>query len=693
MKKLFLILSLLIILIIGSVYGLLFTKSGNELIASYIENKINDEQKDVKFKVNNFVLTFNTINFDATINDNSNINIAGNLEIFKKIVDLKYDINIKDLSKLQNLTKQKLNGPFSTSGIFKGNEKHSIIEGISSIAKSDTKYSLNLVDFTPKNIYFTINNAILEELLTLVNQAQYAKGIISITGDIKNTDLEYLDGSIVATLTRGKIVNEIINKEFKQNIQSTINFKSDINAKLTPNKILVKSDLITSLADLFVDETLINLKTNKITSDYKIDVKNLAKLEGVIGKKLNGNFLTTGKVLVENNNIKIDGISDIFESKTSYDISLENSKAKYIKFTIDDGKIDKLLHMLNEPVYSTGDFKVIADVKNANLESLDGQIATKITNGKVIKEVVNSVFDQDIKKNISFSGEVQTKLIPNQAVSKTTINSALANLSIKESIFNFKDASFLSDYLLSIPDLNKLQDITSTKMRGAININGNIKNKDKSLLVTGNSNLLGGALDFNLKNDDLNANVKDIEVKQLTHMLYYPETFDSKAALNLNYNLLLKKGKLKGNLLNGHFLPNDFSTLLNQFAKFDLTREIYNTAVINSDINDKILSSTVNMKSKNTTIDVTSSVLNLEKSTVDAKINAKIKTTEFGVKVKGNTSNPKISIDSNSLLKNQINKQLDKNKDKIEEKLNKALKGKLDDEKTKDLIKNFKSLF
>jgi uncharacterized protein YxeA len=77
MKKFFIGLTILIILIVGAVYGVLFTKSGNGFVASYIENKVNDEQKDVQLKVNDFTLTFNTINFNATISDNSNINIAG----------------------------------------------------------------------------------------------------------------------------------------------------------------------------------------------------------------------------------------------------------------------------------------------------------------------------------------------------------------------------------------------------------------------------------------------------------------------------------------------------------------------------------------------------------------------------------------------------------------------------------------
>lgn len=49
-------------------------------------------------------------------------------------------------------------------------------------------------------------------------------------------------------------------------------------------------------------------------------------------------------------------------------------------------------------------------------------------------------------------------------------------------------------------------------------------------------------------------------------MMFNPEIFDSKGSFNLDYNSLTKKGEITGSLLNGHFLENDFSILVNQLA-------------------------------------------------------------------------------------------------------------------------------
>jgi hypothetical protein len=347
MKKLFLSLTAIILIVLGSIYGVLFTKYGNGLISSYIEKKVNDNQENVKLKVNDFTLTFKTINFDAKINDDSQILISGDLAIFKQSLDLKYDIKINDLSTLKNLTKQDLKGPFSTNGIFKGNKHESVIQGVTNIALSQTEYYVNLVDFEAKNIHVDLKDAKIEELLLLLNKPIYAKGNLNITADIKNIDVDNLDGSIVANISKGKINNEVVNKEFSQTIQSSINFQSDINASLLGKNVEIKSELITSLADIFLDKTIIDLEKNKIISDYKVDVKNLNKLEGIIGKKLNGDFLTAGNIFVENSLLLVTGNSNIFESSTTYELKIKDSALQNINFKIQNSKLEKLLHMLN----------------------------------------------------------------------------------------------------------------------------------------------------------------------------------------------------------------------------------------------------------------------------------------------------------------------------------------------------------
>ena len=450
MKKIFLSLSLIIILILGSIYGLLFTKFGNNIVSSYIEKKVNLDQKDVKLKVDDFTLTLNYLNFDAWINDNSKINISGDLSLFRKSVDLKYDIKINDLSTLKNLTNQEFKGPFITNGIFTGNEQEAIIQGNSDFARSQTKYYFNMENFEPKNINIQVKNAKIEDLLVLLNEPVFAKGDINIIADIKNADISKLDGMVISKITNAKIDNEIVNKEFKQNLQIPITFESDINAILSPNKAEIKSSLISSIAEIFMNRTVIDLSTNNIKTDYKIDIKNLSKLESLISKRLNGGLITYGSLKAFDETIQIEGDSDIFSGISKYNAEFKDSKLSNIKFSIENARLEKILQVINEPIYSNGEVNIFADLKNTNVDKLDGTVNSRIINASIINEVANAVFKQNLKEKVTYDLNIDTNLVPNQAISSANIESSLGNLTIKKAVYDFKEDSLNSDYLLNI---------------------------------------------------------------------------------------------------------------------------------------------------------------------------------------------------------------------------------------------------
>lgn len=501
MKKLFFGLTFLIILIIGGAYTLLFTAPGNSFVASMIESKVNEGQQDVNMKVNDFKLTMNDILFNATLDGNSTINVEGALNIFAKNVDLKYNLDIKDLSKLQNITKQKLNGPFSTNGTVKGDQQEAFVKGVSKVASGDTKYDVKLIDFKPSNILYTM------------------KGV----------------------------------------------------------------------------------------------------------------------------------------------------------------KIDELLYVLNQPKYATGLIDIDANIKNADIKNLDGKVLTNISKGKVNNAVVNKQFQQKLKQAIVFKGEIVTDLVKTQAISKVDMNTTVTNLDMAKAVFDIEKGEFVSDYTINFTSLAKLYDFTQTKMRGAAKFTGNIKQAAGLLKVDGKSNLFGGNINFNLLNNDFKAKVDGVEVKNLIHMLYYPEIFTSKSNIDVNYNLLTKVGKVDGNLLNGQFVRNEFSDIINTFAQFDLTKEVYEKVQINSDLNKDIIKTVVDMKSKHTTIKVPNSTLNTAKSTIDALVQAKILKYEFDTKVSGSLSDPKVKVDTKAFLKGKIGSKVKEKTDEIKKKAEDKIKEKLGD--------------
>ncbi len=673
MKKLFFFLAILIVVILGGAYGLLFTKSGNSYVATIIEDKVNEGQKDVNLKVNSFELTLSDIAFNATLDDNSIVNIEGKLALLSRSVDLNYDINIKDLSKLQNITKQKLNGSFSTKGIIKGNQKQAFVKGESSVASSNTIYDIKLVDFKPSNILFNMENAKIEELLHMVNQPIYANGNYSIAANIKNANLGFLDGLVRTKITNGTINEKVINKELKQNSKTPISFIANTTTTLVGNKADVKVDFNSSIADLDIKKAIINLEAVTINSDYKLFVKDLSKLEALTNQKFNGSFSTNGTVKIDNGVAIVSGDSDIFASNTKYDINAVYWKPQDINVTVNNAKIESILNFVNQPNFANGVMNIDAKIKSADIKNLDGKIITTILESSVNNPVVNEQFNQKLNQKIFFKGNVITNLAGTKAISKVDLDTTLTNLDMAKVVYDIEKSEFTSDYTVNFVDLSKLYDITQQKMRGSAKLTGNIKQAKDLLSVDGSSKLFGGELTFNLLNDDFKAKIDGIEVKDLTHMLYYPEIFTSKSNIDVNYNLATKNGKVDGKLIEGQFIRNQFSDIINTFAQFDLTKEIYEEVQLKSEINDNIINSFVDMKSKYTTIKVPSSTIDTKKNTINALVQATITKYSFDTKIKGDLSNPKVSVNTKAFLKDKIDKKTEKYKNKIEEQIQKKL--------------------
>lgn len=688
MKKLFLWLTLLIVFIAVLAYSIVFSKFGNELIASYIENKVNNPQQNIKFKVTNFRLRVDSLDFNAVINENSNISVNGALSIWNRWVDLKYDIKITDLSILNNLINQNLKSELFTNGVFKGDYQSAIIQGFSNIANSETKYNLVLKDFKIKDIFLELKNAKIDEFLNFMNKPHYLNGDLTINANIKNIDNNNLDGKLIANISKGQLENDVINKEFNQTFSSKINIDGDIEASFLGKNAEIKTQLLTSIGNLILEKTLVDLEKDRVVSDYKFEAKNLQKLESVLGRKLIGDFNTTGNILYDNLILSVDGNSDIFESSTVFRFKLEDNIAKDISFKVENTKIEKLLDFLNEPIYATGDLNVQGEIQNSNLEELSGTIISKISDAKLVNEVVNAVFKQELKTPVNFDMALNNQFIPNKIVSQMVLNSSLANLSAENAIYDLVEGVLKSDYLLKISSLDNLKDFTKTKLRGKLDIKGELEKKDMFLFATGKSSVLGGKLDFTLKNDDLTASLNDVSVKELSYMMYKPEFFNSRGDFSLNYNTITKQGNLVGKFFNGSFLPNDLALLINHLAKFDLTKEIYETVDLNSDINDNLLTSNFLMKSENTQIESKEAITDFDKNFIDAKLNTQIKNRSFNLSLMGEMNKPKISLGAEELLKNEIDRKLEKNRDKIEEKLNKVLDGEVDNEKAKELLKN-----
>jgi len=268
--------------------------------------------------------------------------------------------------------------------------------------------------------------------------------------------------------------------------------------------------------------------------------------------------------------------------------------------------------------------------------------------------------NQDIKMNKDYNLTMQTNSIVKNGVilSKIRFTSGLLSFKVNKNRFNLKNKTMKTDYSVNIPDLQKLKFITGQNLRGRLVASGNILKTNK--LLSGTSKLPFGNLNFVLKNSILNANLLKINASKLLYTLGYYRIFRSGGDVNLIYNLSKKSGKFNGNFINGRIYADNLSRLIKQLTRFDIAKELYKTALINGTILKNRITANLDMKSANTAINSKDTIIDLNRSQINSRLQFRIKKTRFFAHVYGNIHKPKINIDASQFIKSIGKKHLNK---------------------------------
>lgn len=670
MKKLFISLFGFLFLVAVGIYSLLFTSVGNSILSPFIESKIN-ESLNIKATLKKFSLSPSTIDIVLKLDKDSFIEAKGKYSLFSKSFDIDYDIKVINLALLKPIIEAKIRGPFATTGRAYGDLNVINIQGKTDVARSKSKYNVVLNEFKPTTLIAKIDNLHIQDILYMLYQPKFLAGTVQIDSNLNSLDPKNLKGTINLVMNNGVINREIFKKEFNVNLPKTT-IKLEADANLNKTKIDYSTKILSNLAKI-TSNGLVDTKNLNFDLNYILNIKELALFQPIIDTKLQGPFNTKGIVKGDKNLLKIKGDSDIAASLTKYELFLKDLKPDSLILDIKKAKLQKLLYLASLPIYADADIDLRAKLDNLDIDNLLGDILFEIKNGKTFPKVLYEEFNLTDAK-IGF--EAISKTIFKNSVAKTnlSIDSSVAKADIKEAIFDIKNSTFALDFTLYVPDLDKLYFVTKKHLKGDIRIVGDVK-KDKDLLVVAHSNILGGRIDFRLLNDELTKKIRGINVIELTNMLIYPKIFDSTMDADLSYNLASKKGKFIANLFDGRILPNKMTFLLNQMAKFDITKEIYKKITIDGKIDNKMIISNLEMQSRLTHISSKDAILDLDKNRVDAKLKIDIKKKPVYVKIRGDINKPKVSIDAKSIIKEKAKKEIIKKvPGKYKEQLNEVLK-------------------
>jgi len=446
-----------------------------------------------------------------------------------------------------------------------------------------------------------------------------------------------------------QIAQKKINKEYKN-----LNFKIN-KFVLRPTKLRLDASFDGAKLNVSGNISIFTLGLNLV---YDLNVTDLKPLANSFKQNFNGTYFTKGTIKGKHELYLVKGMDNLAGGEGNYTVKLDGSHIKSLKLDVKNLKVKKLEAMLGKSSYITGgSLELNANIKNANFHKLDGNITSRFSKITLSKRKLNKDFSLGLQKNLKLNFVSNSILKKNKISSSMDLNSSLGNIKIKKSELDIKKKNLSADYQIFIPNLAVFNKISGAKLQGEVSVLGKIK-KDKNFIVDGHSNLLGGEVNFVLKNNKINANLNHVRLKYFLKTLSYPQIFDSYTNARLSYNLKNKNGTLKGEMIDGHFLKNQLSEMLIRFTSFDLNSEIYKKIFFASKIDQNILNSKIDMQSKNTRIQVLSSAINLKKSKVDSILRIKIKNAVFDSTISGDLRHPDMRVNLSKIIEAQFKKKI-----------------------------------
>ena len=430
MKYLLSILALLLI-IIGLAYGLLFTSPGNNILKPVIESKIS-QNVPLPTKLETFVLRLDRFELLLKIGDDSVIETKGRMNLAAQSIDASYSVDIKDLASLQKLTDMKLKGPFKTEGIVKGGKKLLKIEGVSDVAKSDTKYDVTLKEFKPSLLGARVAHLSIESLLYMLNQPVYAKGKIDIDADIRGLDPENLEGTVVTAISDGVVQPEPVRRDFNISIPSNLVFKGDIDTVLKGTKAISKVIFKSSVANLFSKAVSFDIKSGELTADYKAEVPDLDKLYFLTNQHMKGDIVVDGDIKVAGEKVHATAHSNTLGGM--FDAVFENGIAKVDIRNIQAVALTDMLlypHIFDSRVNAKFNYDTLKQLGNLHAELLNGQILPN-----KMSFMLQQLANFDITKEVYERTTIDTKIVKKKLISDLYMKSRLTEIKSEKGLID-----------------------------------------------------------------------------------------------------------------------------------------------------------------------------------------------------------------------------------------------------------------
>lgn len=413
---------------------------------------------------------------------------------------------------------------------------------------------------------------------------------------------------------------------------------------------------------------LTNLWQQSALGTWNLHATDLAELQALLPMPIAGAISSEGRFSLAPDGLEVDGKVQFPHSLLNLHAQQTNASDPIQAQLSGDLALTDLWTLLQQPKLAAGTLSVAA---SANLPrhdplKLDGQIKLTMSDGKVYHQAVNQLSEIQLPHDLNLSLNSDTNLLAGNSLTQLKLNSDLANLQLTDCRYQLGEEDIRTQYLGQIPELSRLAFLTKMPLHGAISVNGDAQFniKSKAVSATAHSDTLGGRVDAKLAQQQLSAQLQDLSAVEVSRLLGMKPVFKSRMAGELTYQLDQQQGQFSALLTDGQILPNDVSALLNQAARFDITREVYKTVTSQGSIQQKVITADLDMQSRLTHLTSQGARIDLAQQQLDMLLNVDIQGMTLPVHLKGDLTSPGVSADFSGLLQQNLKQNLQQNAEK-----------------------------
>lgn len=705
--KIFFYSVLCVVFLLLCAFFLLFTSVGNSLIKPLVEDLLKYEVHD-SLTLKTFELSTSEYSIAVDING-SIFQSKAKINLLSKDIDGTYVASIKDLSVLQKLTKTNLYGAFDIQGTIKGTLQNLKIRGYTNIFDGQTVLELEVLNKNPQALYYIIEKANPQKIFEMLDMKINVDGFVNSSGKIDSLDPNNLAG--LANISLEGFVNQITYKDKVLNVDK-VPITSTGYLELKQNKASFNIKSISNLFNFYIKSGEYDTYSKDLKFDYVLEAQDISQFNSLFDANMQGSLLVMSQSTSINDfdykSIKTDtkvSLSSFAIDFTKYNISflphnpmsvginvLSNNKKMSFDTSITSNALD--LQIYNTKLdLELNDISFVYSLKVSDLSAIQTETQKAMSGELVAKSDVNFVKDFDLStiksdQKISLtnfvpdlathdivypsdkpiSANINLKIDNNKATINTQATSKIFTLKMGDSLYDIKNNYFVSNYTLKLPDLSLIKPFCDTDVRGQLDANGVITQKGK-WQVSAMFDIADGSGSIVLDDNLLYIKGNNLAFDKLSYMLHIPQAVQASTNISLNHNLDTKKGTLSIKLINGRFVENQMMALVARVNGFDLSKEVFENAIIDANIDDKIVNASLDATSKHTKIYAQDCIINKEQELIDTVVNVNLnnspKNKEIKVYIKGDLKNPSVSLDAKALIKNTVNNVIEKHQETI----------------------------